>query len=373
MTATVATAFAFAPWYFFLTTFFTGCGIGGEYAAINSAIDELIPARVRGRVDLVINGTYWLGSAAGAAAHWSCLTRRTSRRNIGWRLAFGDRRRLRHFRPADSAQSFRRAHAGCSFTAATRKPSRSSARSKKKFSTKPANPLPGRTGSRSKSASARTISFREIARVAFKLYPRRAVLGLALFIGQAFLYNGVTFNLGHAAAAGSTECASGHGAAVLSILWALSNFAGPLVLGHLFDTVGRKPMITLSYLGSAVATVVLAALFVTRTGGVWVFIAVLAAAFFLASAGAQRGLLDCQRDLPDGDQGAGDRVLLCGGHRDRRYHRTVAVRSTDQFRSARAVVWSFLIGAVVMAIAGLVELWLGIAADNGRWRNWLCR
>jgi MFS family permease len=66
--ATVATAFAFAPWYFYLARFFTGAGIGGEYAAINSAIDELIPARVRGRVDLIINGSYWLGAAAGAAA-----------------------------------------------------------------------------------------------------------------------------------------------------------------------------------------------------------------------------------------------------------------------------------------------------------------
>src|SRR3954454_24190306 len=64
--ATVATAFSFAPWYFYAARFFTGAGIGGEYAAINSAIDELIPARVRGRVDLIINGSYWVGAAAGA-------------------------------------------------------------------------------------------------------------------------------------------------------------------------------------------------------------------------------------------------------------------------------------------------------------------
>src|SRR6188472_2018494 len=62
--ATIATAFAFAPWYLYMTRFFTGAGIGGEYAAINSAIDELIPARVRGRVDLIINGSYWVGAAA---------------------------------------------------------------------------------------------------------------------------------------------------------------------------------------------------------------------------------------------------------------------------------------------------------------------
>ena len=72
LTATVATAFAFAPWYFFIARFFTGAGIGGEYAAINSAIDELIPARVRGRVDLIINGSYWLGAAGGAAGACFC-------------------------------------------------------------------------------------------------------------------------------------------------------------------------------------------------------------------------------------------------------------------------------------------------------------
>jgi len=89
LAATVATAFAFAPWYFFVARFFTGSGIGGEYAAINSAIDELIPARVRGRVDLIINGTYWLGSAAGAAGALVLLDTSNFPANIGWRLAFG--------------------------------------------------------------------------------------------------------------------------------------------------------------------------------------------------------------------------------------------------------------------------------------------
>jgi MFS family permease len=65
LVATAATAFAFAPWYFFITRFLTGAGIGGEYAAVNSAVDELIPARARGRVDLAINGSYWLGAAVG--------------------------------------------------------------------------------------------------------------------------------------------------------------------------------------------------------------------------------------------------------------------------------------------------------------------
>jgi MFS family permease len=89
LVATVATAFAFAPWYFFVARFFTGAGIGGEYAAINSAIDELIPARVRGRVDLIINGSYWFGAAAGAAGALLLLNTSTFPQNLGWRLAFG--------------------------------------------------------------------------------------------------------------------------------------------------------------------------------------------------------------------------------------------------------------------------------------------
>ena len=87
--ATVATAFSFAAWYFFAARFFTGAGIGGEYAAINSAIDELIPARVRGRVDLMINGSYWLGAAGGALAAVVLLDTALFAADLGWRLAFG--------------------------------------------------------------------------------------------------------------------------------------------------------------------------------------------------------------------------------------------------------------------------------------------
>src|SRR4029079_4378791 len=87
--ATAATAFAWAPWYFYLCRFLTGAGIGGEYSAINAAIDELIPARVRGRVDLMINGSYWLGAAAGAFAAVALLDTILFAMDVGWRLAFG--------------------------------------------------------------------------------------------------------------------------------------------------------------------------------------------------------------------------------------------------------------------------------------------
>jgi MFS family permease len=85
--ATAATAFAWSAWYFYLCRFFTGAGIGGEYSAINSAIDELIPARVRGRVDLIINGSYWAGSAAGSAAALFFLSS-VFPKDVGWRITF---------------------------------------------------------------------------------------------------------------------------------------------------------------------------------------------------------------------------------------------------------------------------------------------
>jgi MFS family permease len=223
-------------------------------------------------------------------------------------------------------------------------------------------PLPEPQGRQLRIRQRKTISFPEIARVAFTLYPRRAVLGLALFIGQAFLYNGVTFNLG-TLLSGFYGVASGT-VPLFFIMWALSNFLGPLLLGRLFDTVGRKPMITLSYLGSAVVAVVLAVVFVTQIGGVWLFIAVLAVAFFLASAGASAAYLTVSEVFPMETRALAIAFFYAVGTAIGGISGPLLFGHLINSGQRGQVVWSFLIGAVVMAAAGLVEIWLGVAAER---------
>jgi len=358
--ATVATAFAFAPWYFFAARFFTGMGIGGEYAAINSAIDELIPARVRGRVDLIINGSYWAGAALGAVASIALLDTALFAADVGWRLAFIIGATLgvgillvRRTVPESPRWLFihGREEEAEKIVGEIEEQVREDT---------------GETLSEPETSIAvrprERIKFREIARTAYSTYPRRTILGLSLFVGQAFLYNAVTFDLGTLlgeffdVAAGSVP--------IFIAIFAFSNFLGPLTLGRLFDTVGRKPMVSFTYLSSAAVTAALAIFLVAGGLTTWTFMAFVLVIFFLASAGASSAYLTVSEIFPMETRalsiaffyavgtGAGGIVgPLLFGH---------LIDTGDESQ----VAIGFFVGAVVMAIGGIAELLFGVDAEQ---------
>jgi MFS family permease len=330
--ASVATAFAFAPWYFFLFRFLTGFGIGGEYSAINTAIDELIPARNRGQVDLAINGSFWVGAGIGAVAALLFLDQGIFATDLGWRLAFAigavlgvgilvvrrnvpesprwlfiHGREQEAERIVDQIEAEVRAEVG--------------------------EELPEPEGE-IVVTQRDAIPFREIASVTAKRYPQRAILGLSLFIGQAFLYNAVTFDLGTILHqffdVGSSQIP------YFMVVFAASNFVGPLLLGRLFDTVGRIPMIAGTYLGSAAVVVALGVLL--RSGGLttWEFMALVLGAFFLASAGASSAYLTVSEIFPMETRALAIALFYAVGTGHRRRLRTAALRAVHPQRQPRA-------------------------------------
>jgi MFS family permease len=190
--ATIATAFSSSFLFFAICRFFTGAGIGGEYAAINSAIDELIPARVRGTVDLIINGSFWLGTAAGAALSIVLLDDSLFAIDFGWRLAFGLGAILgfgillvRRNVPESPRWMFIHGRADDDERLVDdieRQVKESTGESELR---EPRKVI--------KVRERESVGFLTIAKTVFGAYPRRTIVGLSLFIGQAFLYNAVFF------------------------------------------------------------------------------------------------------------------------------------------------------------------------------------
>jgi MFS family permease len=356
--ATVATAFAGTALFLFITRFFTGMGIGGEYAAINSAIDELIPARNRGQVDLTINGSYWIGSAVGAIAALVLLDTSIFARDTGWRLAFGMGAILgfgillvRRHVPESPRWLF--------IHGREEEAERIVDEIEREVEQEVGHPLP-EPAQEIVVRQRDKIPFREIAAVAFKRYPHRSILCLALVVGQAFLYNAVTFDLG-TILHGFFDVGSGS-VPYFMVIFAVGNFLGPLLLGRLFDTVGRKPMIAGTYLGSAVLTVVLGLLL--RSGELTAasFIAMVGITFFVASAGASSAYLTVSEVFPMETRALAIAFFFAIGTAIGGITGPALFGQLIHSGSADQVATGFFIGAVVMALGGLAELRFGVEA-----------
>ena len=293
LTATAATALSWSVTSYALFRFLTGAGIGGEYTAINSTIQELVPARYRGWTDLLINGSFWIGAALGAVCAIVLLDPKWIDIDLGWRLAYltgaglglvvfvmrmwipeSPRWLIIHGRP-DQANAIMRDIEGLA-----------GAGEGASHQTWPTLKLRMRDHT----------PLREVAHTLFSVYRQRSLVGLALMTAQAFFYNAIFFTF-------ALVLTDFYGIEASQVGWyilpfAAGNFFGPLLLGRLFDTLGRRLMITLTYGVSGALLVLSGYLFMTgvldaRTQTIaWMVI------FFFASPAASAAYLTVSETFP---------------------------------------------------------------------------
>src|SRR4051794_32056966 len=364
--ATVLTAFSMNPTWYFAARFLTGAGIGGEYAAINSAIDELIPAKYRGRVDVAINGSFWVGAAAGALLTIPLLDPNVIDPAVGWRFAFGLGAILavgilivRRHVPESPRWLFihGREHEGEEIVRDIE------------------GTVVSETGKDLPSVSEtitirqrRSITIPEIAKVVFTRYPRRTILCFSLFVGQAFLYNAFFFTYGDTL---TTFMGVGQTGYYIAI-FAASNFLGALLLGRLCVAVGPVKMIARTY----IAPGLLLAFTGFILGSLYAKTLTLMAAiiFFRASAGASAAYLTASEVFPM------ETRALCiaffyaigtaaGGIAGPLLFGKLIDQATKGHEGISAIAIGYYIGAVLMVAGGIVAAFLGVRAEGESLEN----
>ncbi|MBV9213069.1 MAG: MFS transporter [Actinobacteria bacterium] len=356
--ATVATAFSFAAWWLYMCRFLTGMGIGGEYSAINSAIDELIPARIRGRVDIVINGTYWGGAALGALLAVGAL--RAFSTFLSWRLCFAlgavlglgillvrrsvpesPRWLFIHGREREAEEVVRGIEREVAEDTGERLEE------------------PGETIT---VRQRRSIPLVSIARTIAQRYPRRTVLGLALFIGQAFLYNSILF--GYATLLGKFFGVSDADAPFYLVAFAVGNLVGPVVLGHFFDTIGRKPMIAGTYILSGALLLVTGYLFSQHELTAVSLTIAWSIVFFFASAGVSAAYLTVSELFPMETRALAIALFYAVGTGIGGIIGPQLFAPMVATGKASEVFKALAIGAILMIVGGIVEIVYGVPAEQ---------
>ena len=360
LVATAATAFSWDFYSFLFFRFLTGAGIGGEYSAINSAIQELIPARLRGRIDLAINGSFWIGAAGGALLSVWLLDPTVLDPDMGWRVAFGSGAvlglvilYLRRFLPESPRWLMIHGKPREAEGVVEEIEARVEAETGRKL-----EPV---TQWLTLGDPHKTTML-SVARTLLKHYRGRTTLGLVLMASQAFVYNAIFFTYALILTRFYNVPADKVGLYILP--FAIGNFLGPLLLGPLFDSLGRRQMITATYAISGVLLAVTGWMFHAGHLDATTQTAMWSVVFFFASAAASAAYLTVGECFPLEIRaltialfyafgtlfgGVGGPwlfgVLIAGG-------------------SSAEIMWGYLLGAALMIAAALVTLKLGVAAER---------
>jgi MFS family permease len=359
LTGVALSSLAWDFWSFALFRALTGAGIGGEYAAINSAIDELMPARLRGRIDLIINGSYWLGAGMGAAATIVLLDPARFAVDVGWRLGFAIGAllgvcimALRRFVPESPRWLITHGHTDSAEAAVAEIEHRVMAHGGTLAPVEDELIVHPR----------RSFGFAVVAEAMLGTYRSRSVLALVLMLAQAFLYNALFFTYGLILSRFYGVAPEATGLYLLPL--AAGNFMGPLLLGHFFDTIGRRRMIAGTYLISGALLALTGWAFAEEWLDATTQTLAWTAIFFFASAAASAAYLTASEIFPLETRALAIAVFYALG--------TAAGGIVAPWLFGRLIGigsrWyifeGYGVAAALMVIAALVEWHIGVDAER---------